>query len=310
MSTSAATTPAIAARGVPKQVLFAILCVVWGTTWLAMKTSVGAVPPGFFAGSRWIVAGLVLLAWRSRRGLPIRFGWPRLGRMTAVAMLMIVLNASMLLYGLRHVGSGLGAVITSGFTPITLLGFGVLLREERFSWRQAGAIALGLCGILLLFGPSAVHGDLSADDIGGALLILIGCVCYCAGSVLARPLMRSLSPAHVATITNLIGGSVLLAGSLAFEPGSWDAARGDWGIQAWAGWWFLLLPSSLGATIIYFVLVRDWGASRAGTYAFVSPVIAVLLGVSVYGERLDLTDVGGMALMLAAAAIVLRRTPT
>ena len=62
----------------------------------------------------------------------------------------------------------------------------------------------------------------------------------------------------------------------------------------------------MGATIIYFVLVRDWGASRAGTYAFVSPVIAVLLGVAVYGESVGVLDAAGMALMLAAAALAMR----
>jgi len=294
---------------VPKEVLFAILCLVWGATWLAMKTSVGAVPPGFFAGTRWTAAGLMLLAWRWRRGLPVRIGFARIGRVIALALLMITLNASLILYGLRHVGSGLASVITSGFTPISLLGFSLLLGEEKFSARQAGAIALGLAGILVLFGPSAMRGDLSWAEIGGAALILIGCVCYCAGSVLARPVMRSLSPAHIATVTNLIGGTTLLVLSLAFEPGAWQAASGAWGWAAWGGWLFLLLPSSLGATIIYFVLVRDWGASRAGTYAFVSPVIAVLLGIMVYGERLQVSDAAGMALMLGAAAIALRRKP-
>ncbi len=59
--------------------------------------------------------------------------------------------------------------------------------------------------------------------------------------------------------------------------------------------------------MIYFLLVRDWGASRTGTYAFVSPVVAVAIGTTLFGEKLDIGDVVGMALMLAAAAIVLRR---
>jgi drug/metabolite transporter (DMT)-like permease len=62
------------------------------------------------------------------------------------------------------------------------------------------------------------------------------------------------------------------------------------------------------STVIYFLLVRDWGASRTGTYAFVSPVIAVILGTTLFDEKLDVGDVAGMALMLIAAAIVLRRT--
>jgi drug/metabolite transporter (DMT)-like permease len=292
-----------------KRLLFAILCLVWGTTWLAMKAGIQIVPPAFFSGTRWCAAGLLLLGWRRWRGLPIAVGWSHVPRLVAVAMLLIVLNASIQQYGLRSVGSGLAAVITSGATPMALLGFSVMLGQERFSWPQAGAIALGLAGLALLFGPSALRGELDAAELGGAAMVLIGCVCYCAGSVLVRPMMRSIAPAQIAALTNLIGGAVLLAASLAFEPGAWEAAAGNWGWAAWSGWWFLLLPGSLGATIIYFLLVRDWGASRAGTYAFVSPVIAVLLGVAVFGERLDITDAVGMALMLAAAGVVLRRTP-
>ena len=311
MSSAPVSSPArVSAPVTSKRVLFAILCVVWGTTWLAMKAGINAVPPGFFSGTRWTAAGLLLLGWRRWRGLPVAISVSQIGRIAGVAMLMIVLNASIQLYGLRHIGSGLAAVITSGVTPMALLGFGVLLGQERFTWGQAGAIALGVGGILLLFGPAALRGELALAQLGGAGLVLIGCFCYCAGSVLVRPVMRTVAPAQVAAMTNLIGGVVLLVASLAIEPGAWDAARGSWGWPAWAAWWFLLLPGSLGATIIYFLLVRDWGASRAGTYAFISPVIAVMLGVAVYDEPLGISDGLGMALMLSAAGIVLRRAPS
>jgi drug/metabolite transporter (DMT)-like permease len=80
-----------------------------------------------------------------------------------------------------------------------------------------------------------------------------------------------------------------------------------WGWRAAIAWLYLLIPGSLLSTVIYFLLVRDWGASRTGTYAFVSPVVAVVIGTSLFGEKLDIGDVVGMVLMLAAAAIVLRR---
>jgi drug/metabolite transporter (DMT)-like permease len=116
-----------------------------------------------------------------------------------------------------------------------------------------------------------------------------------------------LPPAQVAATTNLLGGLMLLVLSLLFEPGAREAVGGHWGSAAWLAWWFLLVPGSLGATTIYFLLVRDWGASRTGTYAFVSPVVAVLLGVAIFGERLNPANAVGMALMLIAAAVVLRR---
>jgi drug/metabolite transporter (DMT)-like permease len=296
-----------ARRAAYQRILFVVLCLVWGTTWIAFKAGAMAVPPGFFSGTRWTTAGVLLLAWRWARGQRITFPPRFAGRLFLVALLMIALNAVIMLYGLRFVGSGLAAVINAALTPIALLGFGVAAGQEQFNPRQLGAIALGVAGIVVLFGPSAFRGELDGREVLGALGVIVGCLCYAAGSVLARPLMRSLSPAHVAASTNLVGGLMLFVASVLFEPGARAAASGHWGWAAWASWLYMLGPASLGATTIYFLLVRDWGASRTGTYAFVSPVIAVLLGVTLYGERLDPANAIGMALMLLAAALVLRR---
>lgn len=121
--------------------------------------------------------------------------------------------------------------------------------------------------------------------------------------------MRSVSAAQLGGFTNLIGGMMLLALSIPFEPGAQDALALDWGVAAWSAWAFLLVLSSLAATMIYLTLIRDWGASRTGTYAFVSPAVAVLLGTTLYGERLDVGDAIGMLLMLGAAALALHGTP-
>jgi drug/metabolite transporter (DMT)-like permease len=112
----------------------------------------------------------------------------------------------------------------------------------------------------------------------------------------------------MAAMTNLIGGAMLLVASIILEPGAAAALIHPWGWNAALAWLYLLLPGSLLSTIIYFLLVRDWGASRAGTYAFVSPVVAVAIGTWLFHEKLDAGDLIGMILMLAAAAIVLKRT--
>jgi drug/metabolite transporter (DMT)-like permease len=290
-----------------QKLLFGLLCLIWGSNWLALKVGMTVVPPGFFSGTRWTVAGLLLLAWRWWRGADNRVNPRLLARLTLVAGLMVALNALIQNYGLRLVDSGLAAVISSALTPIALLGFGVLLGQERFSTRQAAAIALGVFGILLLFGPKAARGGLGGLELLGAAGVVVGCLCYSLGSVLSRPLMRVMPPAQVATMTNLFGGLMLLLWSVPFEPGASQAMRFDWGGAAWVSWLFLLGPGSLGGTIIYFALVRDWGAGRAGTYAFVTPVISVALGVFALGERVDLADVAGMSTMLAAAGLALRR---
>jgi drug/metabolite transporter (DMT)-like permease len=290
------------------RLLFAFVCLVWGTNWLAMKIGVAAVPPGIFSGTRWTTAGLVLLLWRWSRGYPPRLNLRIAGRLVLVSVLLVAFNAIIMLYSLRHVGSGLASVVNSALTPISLLGFAVALGQERFSLRQAGAMALGVAGILVLFGPDALAGKIDTMTLLGTAGIIIACLSYSLGSVLSIPLMRNMPPTEMAAMTNFIGGAILLVMSLLFEPGGWDAMTGNWGVAAWSAWLFLLLPGSLGATVVYFLLVRDWGASRTGTYAFVSPVIAVLLGVTVLGEQVHVNDAIGMALMLAAAGLVLRRT--
>ena len=98
----------------------------------------------------------------------------------------------------------------------------------------------------------------------------------------------------------------MVAGSLVFEPGAVAALDFRWGIAAWSGWAFLVFFGSLLAYTFYMVLVRDWGASRAGTYAFVSPVIAVVLGMLVLDETVGASDVAGMAVMLLASWLALR----
>ncbi len=287
--------------------LFGILCVVWGLNWLAMKAAIATVPPGFLSGTRWTFAGLVLLGWCRFQGVSMRV-LPRIaGRLVVVSMLLISFNAVIMLYGLRYVGTGLAAVISSGTTPIAMLGFAVILGQERFSLRQVGAFVLGISGILLLFGPQAIAGRLDTGELLGAIGITVGNLLYCYGSVLARPMMRVISPVLLTATTNFIGGGILLVFSLAFEPGVGQALTGRWGLEAWAGWLFMVMAGSLGATVIYLFLVRDWGASRTGTYAFISPVIAILAGMIVLGERLDIVEVAGMVLMLAGAAIASKR---
>jgi drug/metabolite transporter (DMT)-like permease len=289
-----------------QRAMFVFICFVWGTTWLAMKIGIASVSPGVFAGLRWTLAGAVLLIFRRFRGQRV-MPPPRLfPRLVFVSVLLITLNQVIQLYGLKSITAGLAAVISSALTPLALLGFSVAMGQERFSPRQFGAIAIGIAGVLMLFGPAAFAGTLDVWEMIGAAGVTVGCLCYTAGSVMTRPIMRTLEPVQLAGLTDLIGGLVLLVSSLAIEPGAWESMRLHWGWPAFLAWLYLLVPGALLSTTMYFLLVRDWGASRPGTYAFVSPVIAVVIGSSFFGEKLDWGDAVGMTMMLGAAFLALR----
>ncbi len=286
--------------------MFVFICFVWGTTWLAMKVGISTVSPGIFAGLRWSIAGAIILAFRKLRGQRVMPPPRLLPRLVFVSVILITLNQVIQLYGLKTITAGLAAVISSALTPIALLIFSVASGQERFSPRQLGAIVVGIGGVLMLFGPAALSGTLDIWEIGGAALVTVGVLCYTAGSVMTRPMMRTLEPVQLAGLTDLIGGLVLLVSSLAVEPGAWQSMRFHWGWPAFLAWLYLLIPGALLSTTMYFLLVRDWGASRPGTYAFISPVIAVVLGCSFFGEKLDWGDATGMTLMLGAAGLALR----
>jgi drug/metabolite transporter (DMT)-like permease len=289
-----------------QRAMFVFICFVWGTTWLAMKIGIATVPPGVFAGLRWSLAGAILLGFRAFRGQRVMPPPRLIPRLLFVSVILITFNQVIQLYALKHITAGLAAVISSALTPIALLVFSVAAGQERFSARQLGAIAVGVVGVVLLFGPRAVAGTLDVWEMIGAAGVTVGCLCYTAGSVMTRPIMRTLEPVQLAGLTDVIGGVVMLVAALGIEPGAWNSMSLHLGWPAFLAWLYLLVPGALMSTTMYFLLVRDWGASRPGTYAFISPVIAVVIGCTLFGEQLDWGEAAGMILMLAAAWLALR----
>ena len=151
-----ALSPAAIQRG-----LFLFLCLVWGTNWLAMKAGTAEVPPGLFSGLRWSVAGAALLVFLALRGTPVRIP-PRLwGRIIWVSVMMIPLNAVIMLYGLRHISSGLAAVLNSALTPIAMVAFAAMLGQERFSRRHLAALAVGAFALALFRGGRRFGGGIA-----------------------------------------------------------------------------------------------------------------------------------------------------
>jgi drug/metabolite transporter (DMT)-like permease len=283
--------------------LFILMCVVWGLTWIAIKSGLTAIPPLLFAGTRFTAAGAILLAWQAvaarRQAAPLRIRQADWLGMLIVSLLVIVGTYSLLFWGMRNVASGLAAVLNLAFMPIALFAIGLAYGEERFTTRQLVAVALGIIGLVLLFRPTSSAGR-GGGELWGMAAILGGTLAYCWGSVLSRKLLRAYAPVLVSGITCLAGGLMLLALSLAIEPIGAPTLRAFLSPTIAASWLFLVVFGSLGAFTIYLRLVRDWGTAKAGMYAFVSPVIAVLVGIALSGETARASDVLGMGLMLAA----------
>ncbi|MFC7554105.1 EamA family transporter [Pseudoroseomonas wenyumeiae] len=144
-------------------------------------------------------------------------------------------------------------------------------------------------------------------ELWGLLAIILGSLCYCLGSVLSRPLLDHASAFQLTGAQALTGGAGLVVLTLALEPVSLGsfAVLGQGRVLACLG--FMVIFGTFVAYTIYLRLMRNWGSARAGLYAFVSPVVALLLGALAFGEPLGIRQALGAALMLGAAAIAVRR---
>jgi drug/metabolite transporter (DMT)-like permease len=210
-----------------------------------------------------------------------------------------------LYWGTGQAQSGLAAIVNNALMPIGLLAFGLAFHEERFTWRGLAGIVIGAAGLVLLFAPRS-GGDYGPRVAAGLAAVAVATLAYCLGSIWSRPLVRDAPPMVVGALQMLIGGSLLV-------PVAWLLDRPDAAAlaalgrpAALAGMAWLVVTGGVVGMTIYLRLLRDWGPTRAGMYAFVSPIIAVATGATFLGERLGWLEAVGAALMLSAAALVLR----
>jgi len=286
--------------------LFLVMSLIWGATWIATKAGLSAAPPFFFGGARYILVSAVLVF--VVRDLRAVFGGGRALRIIITGTLVVAATYAFIYWGMQYVASGVSGVVNMSMNPIGLFGLAILLGQEQPTWRHALALLLGIGGLVLLFSGRA---ELSGSDmeLWGAASLVGGALAYCLGSVLSRPLLDEVSPLQLTAAQGLVGAVGLTALSLAVEPVSLETVKALLAPEPLAGLLFLVIGGTFIAYTIFLRLVRDWGAPRAGLYSFVSPVVALVLGALVYGEPLTWREMSGAAIMLFAAWIaVTRRT--
>jgi drug/metabolite transporter (DMT)-like permease len=288
--------------------LFLLMCLVWGLTWLPVKIGAGIVPPIFLAAARFLIAGVLMLAWAGRDAVLVpRVAWPRL---ILTAAFINTANYALLFWGVLQAPTGLSAIVNFAMIPIVSMLAGRVLGDEYLDWARIGAILLGVCGLGLLFATRAQGGfaNLAGHrELLGLGAILLGTIFYCVGAVLARQISSTMPTLTLAGWQTLIGGIGLAVVSGLLEPIGADDfhALVRWPVLPSLA--FLVAGGSLIGFTVYMRLLRDWGPFRAGLYAFVSPAIAVSTGIVVLGEPFGWSEGVGAVIMFAAAAMALRK---
>lgn len=287
-------TPASAPpRGGFVVLALALVYVVWGSTYLAIRLALeaGYPPLSVISGSRFIVAGALLYAFLRWRGVaaPTRAQWRNLALMGA---LLLLLGNGMVVLAEESVSSGLAAVAVAS-VPLWMGLFGLVrgVRPSRAEWL---GIAIGFAGVLWLNAGSS----LTASPVG-LVCLLIAPLAWAFGSVWSRG--RDLpSPVMAAAAQMLCGGVMLLAVGL-LRGERFDAALSLQGTLAVA---YLMVFGSIVAFTAYVWLLHHVRPALAGSYAYVNPVIAVALGAWLAGEHFGVQELGAMMLILIGVVVI------
>lgn len=297
----AATT---SSRGSPIWLGLLILYLVWGSTYLGIAVAVQSIPPFLMAGARFLLAGVVLLAWvAAREGrsfrLPTRREWRD---STIVGAALLGGGMGMVAFAEQTVPSGITALFIA-LMPVWVAILGGIFLGERLPRLAVAGIALGFVGVAILVGPSALGGEGALDPLGVAA-VLFSPIAWSAGSLFASHRAKLPSRPLVATGAQMVAGSlVLLVMSLA--SGELVGFRVEAVTMASAvAMLYLTVIGSLLAFTVYGWMLRVAPLPLVATYAYVNPVVAVILGAVVLSEPIDARTLIAGAVIVGAVAII------
>jgi drug/metabolite transporter (DMT)-like permease len=280
---------------------FAIIYFVWGSTFLAIRVGVREVPPFLLAAMRFLVAGLVLYGWMIARGEPSLRGRQWISAFL-LALLIFVLDYGLLFWAERRVPSGIAAVMMATIPVFMALSEIIFLRTQALTVRLALALLIGIAGVAVLVSRSLNLGG-AAIDREGAVALIIAAMSWSVASALMRKL--PLPPSKVMSSgAQMLAGGVLLALTAAvlgefrdFHPSA--VSRG-----AWFALLYLIVAGSIIAFTAYVWLIHHESPTKVGTYAYVNPVVAVLVGYFLGGETLGPRTILGTLFVLVSVVVI------
>ncbi len=281
---------------------FAIVYLIWGSTFLAILFAVQTLPPFLMAGVRFLVAGSIVYGWArfvGRAAAPTRAEWRGAA---AVGALLLVGGNGLLVWSEQRVPSGVAALLV-GTVPCFMAVIDWLRPGGlRPSGHVVAGLLLGLLGLVWLVGPDALMGGGRADFIG-ATAIVLGSFSWAAGSIYSRHAATPSSP-FLATATQMLaGGAILVLLSVALgEPWAFDPEAAS--LRSLLGLVYLIVFGSIVAFSAYIWLLRVSTPARVSTYAYVNPVVAVLLGWALAGEALTLRIGVAAAVIVSGVALI------
>jgi drug/metabolite transporter (DMT)-like permease len=281
---------------------FAIVYLVWGSTYLAILFAIDTLPPFLMASARFAIAGAVLYVWSRTIGAavaPTGAQW----RATAIVGVLLLLGGNgLVVWSEQRIPSGMAALLVGTVPCFMVLLDWLRPNGPRPNGRVVAGLVLGLLGLLWLVGPDSVMGGGRADLLGATALVLAS-FSWAYGSIWSRQATMPASP-FLSTAMQMLTASVALLGvSLVLgEPWHFDPSAVS--LRSWLGFVYLVVFGSLIAFSAYVWLLRASTPTRVSTYAYVNPVVAVLLGAAFAGEALTTRMIVAAVVIVSGVALI------
>jgi drug/metabolite transporter (DMT)-like permease len=279
------------------------VCLIWGTTYLGIRIALETIPPLLMAAIRWIVAGGLLILVLKLRGvqMPQRAEWPALA---VLGILLLGFGNGAVVWAEQTVPSGLTAVLVAT-SPFWMVGIDALMPDgERLTLRRTLGLALGFCGIVMLVWPEIHVGEGGRTFLGGVISAQVACIGWAVGSSYARRRGRGHAKEEnvlaSAAFEMLFGGIALLAVALLMH----ETTRLVFSPRSGAALLYLTFVGAIGGFSAYAYALKHLPVATVSLYAYVNPIIAVILGTLVLQEPLNARMAAAAAVVLAGIALV------
>lgn len=280
---------------------FAIIYFVWGSTFLAIRVGVHEVPPLILAAIRFGIAGAVLYAWVMATGerSPSARQWMSA---SLLAIFIFVVDYGLLFWAEQRVPSGIAAVMLATIPAFMTLSEIIFLRTQRLTVRLGLALLIGIGGVGVLMSRTLDLGGAPIDTLG-ALALLIASISWSISSVLSRKLPLPASKMLSSGAQMLAGGVFLTLAAAAFgefhhfHPSSVSRA-------AWFSLAYLIVAGSIIGFTAYVWLLHHESPTKVGTYAYMNPLVAVIVGYFLGGEALGPRTILGTLLVLVSVVVI------
>lgn len=280
---------------------FAAICLIWGTTYLAIRVAVKSYPPFLMAGVRQLISGAILmvlaLAVNPKRDLSAKNVW----RQTVIGLLLITAGNGLVTWAEQYIQSGVAALICSTM-PISSVLINIFRGKEKLNAHIVVGMLLGFLGVTLIFKDSLSTGEVTHPLYGWAVAGLFAAtVAWAYGSLLNKREEPAVNSFFDAGLQIIIGGAFMLL----ISPFADDYSKFVWwNPEGFAAFAYLVVFGSLVAYSAYIYALKKLPVGFVMSYAYINPLVAVLLGAAMLHEPINVYTVFAMALIITAIVVI------